>query len=56
MSSLAQQLSQLKQSNGVSIAPGAARPSLILDKTTARNTTIDVLFTMAVMGYTEIKK
>lgn len=52
MSLLAQQLNRLKQSNGTSIAPGAARATLILDKNTARNTTIDVLYTMAVLGYT----
>lgn len=57
MSILAQQLSKLKQTNvALSIAPGASRPSLILDKNTARNTTTDVLYTMAVMGYSEIKK
>ena len=56
MSLLAQQLNKLKQNNAVSIAPGAPRATLILDKQTARNTTIDVLYTMAVMGYSEIKK
>ncbi len=56
MSLLAQQLNKLKQNSAVSIAPGAARPSFILDKQTARNTTVDVLYTMAVLGYSEIKK
>ena len=57
MSILAQQLSKLKQINtAASIAPGANKPSFILDKNTARNTTVDVLFTMAVLGYSEIKK
>jgi hypothetical protein len=51
MSILAQQLNKLKQNNAVSIAPGAPRATFILDKQTARNTTIDVLFTMAVLGY-----
>lgn len=52
MSLLAQQLNKLKQNNAISIAPGAPKASLILDKQTARNTTVDVLYTMAVMGYT----
>jgi hypothetical protein len=56
MSSLTQQLNRLRQNNGVSIAPGAPRAALMLDKNTARNTTIDVLYTMAVLGYTEIKR
>lgn len=51
MSLLAQQLNKLKLNNVVSIAPGAPKASLILDKQTARNTTLDVLYTMAVMGY-----
>lgn len=56
MSLLAQQLNKLKQNNVISIAPGAPKPSLILDKQTARNTTVDVLYTMAVLGYGEIRK
>jgi hypothetical protein len=51
MSLLAQQLNKLKQNNVLSIAPGAPRPSFILDKQTANHTTVDVLYTMAVMGY-----
>ena len=51
MSLLAQQLGQLKSQNAIKIAPGAPRPSLMLDKQTAKNTTIDVLFTMALLGY-----
>lgn len=56
MSILAQQLSKLKQQNAVSIAPGAPKASLILDKQTAKNATNDVLYTMALLGYNEIKK
>lgn len=51
MSLLAQQLNKLKQNNALSIAPGAPRPSFILDKQTARNTTVDVIYTMALLGY-----
>lgn len=56
MSALAQQLNKLKQQNVASIAPGAPKATLLLDKTTARSTTLDTLFTMAVLGYTEIKR
>ena len=56
MSLLAQQLNQLKTQNALKIAPGAAVPTFILDKNTARNTTIDVLYTMAILGFGEISK
>lgn len=56
MSILAQQLNKLKASNSLKIAPGAPLPHFILDKNTARNTTIDVLYTMAIMGFGELKK
>lgn len=51
MSQLAQQLNKLKQYNVLSIAPGAPKPTLILNQQTARCTTIDVLLTMAIIGY-----
>lgn len=56
MSALAQQLNKLRQSSVASIAPGAPLPTLLLDPSTARNTTLDVLYTMALLGYAEIKK
>lgn len=56
MSILAQQLNKLKANNSLKIAPGAPLPHFILDKNTARNTTIDVLYTMAIMGFGELKK
>ena len=56
MSVLAQQLNKLKTNNSLNIAPGAPLPHFILDKITARNTTIDVLYTMAIMGFDELKK
>lgn len=56
MSLLAQQLSQLQLQGAIKIAPGAPKPTLILDQNTARSTTIGVLFTMAMMGYAEMKK
>jgi hypothetical protein len=56
MTLLVQQLNKLKQNNVLSIAPGAPKPTLILDQQTARSTTLDVLLTMAIFGYGEIKK
>ena len=56
MSLLAQQLGQLHAQSAIRIAPGAPKPTFILDQNTARNTTIDVLYTMALMGYKELKK
>lgn len=56
MSLLAQQLGQLSAQSAIKIAPGAPKPTLILDQNTARNTTIDVLYTMALMGYNDLKK
>ncbi len=57
LSSLATQLSTIRQTQkSTSIAPGAPTPTLLLPKSTAKNTTIDVLYTMAILGYDEIKK
>lgn len=56
MSLLAQQLGQLHAQSAIRIAPGAPKPTLILDQNTARNTTVDVLYTMALMGYKELKR
>jgi hypothetical protein len=51
MSILVQQLNKLQQNSVLSIAPGAPKPSLILDQKTANSTSIDVLLTMAIFGY-----
>jgi hypothetical protein len=54
MSQLASQLALLRERNAAT--PSAAKPSLLLDARTARNTTADVLHTMAILGYDEIRK
>lgn len=53
--SLKEQLSLLQKDKVKRIGPGAIVPSLLLDKDTSRNTSIDVLYTMAILGFNKLK-
>jgi U3 small nucleolar RNA-associated protein 10 len=54
MSQLTAQLALLRQHNPAT--PSSPSPSLLLDAQTVRSTSVDVLHTMALLGYDEIRK
>ena len=53
--SLTQQLNLLQKEKVKKIGPGAIVPSLLLDNQISRNTSIEVLYTMAIIGFTKMK-
>lgn len=53
--SLSEQLNNLQQKQ-VKIGVGAVVPAFVLDKQTAKVTSVEVLYTMAILGFSKFKK
>jgi hypothetical protein len=57
MSQLSQQLSKIKTSQRqIKIGPSPLQPTILLDAQTARSTSIDIIYTMAVLSYANLIK
>jgi hypothetical protein len=57
MSSLSSQLKTIKQNQtALKIAPNQEQPTILLDKFTARNTSIDTIYSMAIIAYNKLEK
>ena len=54
--SLTQQLNLLQKEKPKKIAPGANVPTLLLDPQISKNTSTEVLYTMAIIGFTKVKE
>jgi hypothetical protein len=57
MSSLSKQLQQIKLSQpALKVGPNQNKPTLLLDTHTASTTSSDIVYTMAVISYSQILK
>lgn len=55
MSSLSSQLKTIKQNQtALKIAPNQEQPTILFDKFTARNTSIDTIYSMAIIAYNKL--
>ena len=55
MSSLSSQLNSIKMSqNALRIGPNQEQPSILFDKYTARNTSIDTIYSMSILAYDKL--
>jgi hypothetical protein len=57
MSSLQQQLSTIKSNERIlKIGPNLPQPTILLDQYTARNASIDIIYTMGLMSFYNLSK
>lgn len=57
MSQLSNQLSNIKhKQRQIRIGPTPLQPSILLDPQVARNTSVDIIYTMAILSYGKLVK
>ena len=56
MSSLANQLNSIKLAqNSLKVGPHQEQPTILFDKHTARNTSIDTIYSMSILAYDKLQ-